>query len=102
MENGKLIKSDFVVSQATKKQGSVTASTSRPPQTYLPSAQLTFTASKGRNTQRGGKQVLDLAGAIGTNEDIERRIEEQLNRPKAMFAEDGIVSHGSSFVHVAA
>ncbi|CAK9780073.1 Sec63-domain-containing protein [Cutaneotrichosporon oleaginosum] len=39
------------------------------------------------NKRRPNK--IDITDVIGTPEDIERRIQEQLNRPKAMFAEEG-------------
>ncbi|BEI88967.1 uncharacterized protein CcaverHIS019_0203290 [Cutaneotrichosporon cavernicola] len=40
-----------------------------------------------QNKRRPNK--IDITDVIGTPEDIERRIQEQLNRPKAMFAEEG-------------
>ncbi|ORY31658.1 Sec63 Brl domain-domain-containing protein [Naematelia encephala] len=52
---------------------------------YLPSARITLTAAKGREK----KQYLDIADIIGSTEDIERRLQEQLERPKAMFSEGG-------------
>lgn len=54
---------------------------------YLPSARLTLNAAKGRDK----KQKIDITGMIGSSEDIERRIQEQLERPKAMFIEEGAV-----------
>lgn len=56
---------------------------------YLPSSRLTFNAAKGREK----KQKIDITDMIGSSEDIERRIQEQLERPKAMFSEDGPVSY---------
>ena len=35
--------------------------------------------------------MIDITSMIGSNEDIERRIQEQLERPKAMFSDDGRV-----------
>lgn len=49
---------------------------------------MTVTAAKGK----GKKQIIDITDVIGTSTDIERRIQEQLERPKAMFHEDGPVS----------
>lgn len=46
------------------------------------------------NKRRPNK--IDITDVIGTPEDIERRIQEQLNRPKAMFAEEGRVSYLTS------
>lgn len=43
-----------------------------------------------QNKRRPNK--IDITDVIGTPEDIERRIQEQLNRPKAMFVEEGKVS----------
>lgn len=36
--------------------------------------------------------MIDITDVIGTAEDIEQRIQEQLNRPKAMFVEESQVS----------
>lgn len=49
-------------------------------------------ASKGRDK----KQKIDITGMIGSAEDIERRLQEQLGRPKAMFSEDGPVRSPTS------
>lgn len=54
---------------------------------YLPSARLTLTASKGKDK----KQKMNITDLLGTTEDIDRRIQDQLDRPKAMFHEDGPV-----------
>ncbi|KAL1410863.1 putative steryl acetyl hydrolase mug81 [Vanrija albida] len=35
-----------------------------------------------------GRKKIDITDIIGTNEDIERRIQEQLHRPKAMFVDE--------------
>jgi hypothetical protein len=37
---------------------------------------------------------------IGSSEDIARRIEEQLERPKAMFADEGRVSSFSLYAQI--
>lgn len=42
---------------------------------------------KPKPKARKGK--IDITDLVGTPEDIERRIQEQLHRPKAMFAEEG-------------
>lgn len=55
---------------------------------YLPSARLVVNAHKGKNK----KKAIDITEMIGSNEDIARRIHEQLDRPKAMFVEEGAVS----------
>jgi antiviral helicase SLH1 len=69
-------------------QGSKKASgTSTPRGQYLPSARLTVNAAKGKEK----KQKIDLADMIGSSDDIARRIQEQLERPKAMFSEGGPV-----------
>lgn len=69
-------------------QGSKKASgTSTPRGQYLPSARLTVNAAKGKEK----KHKIDLADMIGSSDDIARRIQEQLERPKAMFSEGGPV-----------
>jgi hypothetical protein len=69
-------------------QHSKKGSTALKSHNYLPSARLTVTAARGKDK----KQIIDISDVIGTNEDIERRIQEQLERPKAMFSEDGPVT----------
>ncbi|WWC91889.1 uncharacterized protein L201_006838 [Kwoniella dendrophila CBS 6074] len=53
--------------------------------TYLPSNRMSVKAGKGKER----KQQINISDVIGSAEDIERRIQEQLERPKAMFSEDG-------------
>ena len=55
---------------------------------YLPSSRLMVNAHKGKQK----KKAIDITEMIGSSEDIARRIEEQLERPKAMFADEGRVS----------
>lgn len=55
---------------------------------YLPSSRLNVNATKGKQK----KQAIDLSEMIGSAEDIARRIHEQLDKPKALFHEDGPVS----------
>lgn len=45
-------------------------------------------SASGHATPRKRKGKIDITDVIGTAEDIERRIQEQLNRPKAMFVEE--------------
>jgi antiviral helicase SLH1 len=45
------------------------------------------TTAKGKEK----KQRIDLSEMIGSSDDIARRIQEQLERTKAMFSEDGPV-----------
>jgi antiviral helicase SLH1 len=52
------------------------------------------TQNKGK-----GKKGVDLADVIGSMEDIERRMQEQLGREKAMFTEEGLVRSQISAVH---
>jgi len=70
------------------KKGAIT-----PKKNYLPSARLTVTAAKGKDR----KKIIDISDVIGSNEDIERRLQEQLERPKAFFSEDGPVRETSQF-----
>jgi antiviral helicase SLH1 len=56
----------------------------RTPSGYLPSSRISVTAAKGKEK----KQMINITDVIGTNADIERRIQEQLERPKAMFSDD--------------
>ncbi|WWD03969.1 hypothetical protein V865_002029 [Kwoniella europaea PYCC6329] len=53
--------------------------------TYLPTNRMSVRAGKGKER----KHQIDISDVIGSAEDIERRIQEQLERPKAMFSEDG-------------
>lgn len=53
---------------------------------------MTVNAAKGKEK----KQMINLADAIGTNADIERRIQEQLERPKAMFSDDDRVGRSAA------
>lgn len=55
---------------------------------YLPSSRLMVNAHRGKQK----KKAIDITEMIGSSEDIARRIEEQLERPKAMFADEGRVS----------
>jgi antiviral helicase SLH1 len=59
---------------------------------YLPSARLNVNATKGKMK----KQAIDLTEMIGSSEDIARRIHAQLDKPKALFHEDGPVSYSIS------
>lgn len=45
-------------------------------------------SASGHATPRKRKGKIDITDVIGTAEDIERRIQEQLSRPKAMFVEE--------------
>ena len=42
--------------------------------------------------KRDKKRQVDISDIIGSAEDIERRLQEQLEQPRAMFSEDGPVS----------
>ncbi|OCF34223.1 RNA helicase [Kwoniella heveanensis BCC8398] len=62
---------------------------SHPPQTqsssgYVPSGSRVTVKGKGKD-----KKTINISDVIGSAEDIERRIQEQLERPKAMFSEGG-------------
>jgi len=46
---------------------------------------------KQHKPQHKGRKMIDITDVIGTPEDIERRIQEQLNRPKAMFVDESQV-----------
>ncbi|WWD19805.1 hypothetical protein CI109_104269 [Kwoniella shandongensis] len=52
---------------------------------YLPTARMTVKSGKGKDR----KQMINISDVIGSAEDIERRLQEQLERPKAMFSEGG-------------
>lgn len=63
---------------------------------YLPSSRLVVNAHKGKQK----KKAIDITEMIGSSEDIARRIEEQLDRPKAMFADEGRVSTSLAYAGV--
>ena len=42
--------------------------------------------------------MINITDVIGTNADIERRIQDQLDRPKAMFSEDGPVCQSQALI----
>lgn len=77
----KCIYSSADAAQKAKKTGAIPA--------YLHSSkiQVTTTQRKGR----GKKEVFDLR-AIGSAEDVEQRLQAQLNGPRAMFSSEGAVS----------
>ncbi|KAK8853378.1 hypothetical protein IAR55_004082 [Kwoniella newhampshirensis] len=52
---------------------------------YLPTARMTVKSGKGKER----RQMVNISDVIGSAEDIERRLQEQLERPKAMFSEGG-------------
>lgn len=55
--------------------------------TYLPNARMTV---KGKVKDR--KKIIDISDIVGSAEDINKRLQEQIEGPKAMFSEDGPVS----------
>lgn len=63
----------------------------RPVQTdkpaYLPNARMTV-----KKKVKDKKKVIDISDMVGSAEDINRRLHEQIEGPKAMFSEDGPVS----------
>lgn len=62
----------------------------RPVQTdkpaYLPNARMTV-----KKKVKDKKKVIDISDIVGSAEDINRRLQEQIEGPKAMFSEDGPV-----------
>ncbi|KIR71630.1 RNA helicase [Cryptococcus deuterogattii CA1014] len=60
----------------------------RPVQTdkpsYLPNARMTV-----KKKVKDWKKVIDISDIVGSAEDINRRLQEQIEGPKAMFSEDG-------------
>ncbi|WWC72186.1 uncharacterized protein I206_106146 [Kwoniella pini CBS 10737] len=77
---------DMIVDQIGnngESSGSRSRGTSTP--NYLPNNRMTVKAGKGKEK----KTQINISDVIGSAEDIERRIQEQLERPKAMFSEDG-------------
>lgn len=53
---------------------------------YLPNARMTV---KGKVKDR--KKIIDISDIVGSAEDINKRLQEQIEGPKAMFSEDGPV-----------
>ncbi|WWC64778.1 uncharacterized protein I303_107390 [Kwoniella dejecticola CBS 10117] len=80
---------DMIVDQAGHQSGVASGSRSKGSNTpnYLLNSRMSMSVRAGKGKDK--KTHINISDVIGSAEDIERRIQEQLDRPKAMFSEDG-------------